>query len=312
MAEQKALKEKQAIEQKRKELEEERQMLELQRLQEVSGGRKRVDRVEWMYSAPGAAGAGGNGVSEEMESYLLGKRRIDELFRGKDPDTEKVKKDGDMFTQQNVKVNSARDAKNKVFDDPLLAIKRQEQAQYEELMNNPLKLKALRDAKRKREHTNHRHRSRSPDRDGRSHRSHHRHVEEDHRRYEDREDRHSYSRRRDEDDEGHVHRAWEGDRDRRRRVDNGDDVAAVDKAARLAEMQGNATSLDQQRRERLIAQDKMDKLNRERDEAMRKKTAARGPSSKGDFIMKAQRDQLGTLGLGDRIGRLGGRGLVRD
>lgn len=54
-------------------------MQELQRLQAESGGGKREERVDWMYAAP----AEGNGPNaEELELYLLGKKRVDKLLRG--------------------------------------------------------------------------------------------------------------------------------------------------------------------------------------------------------------------------------------
>ena len=61
-------------------MEQERAVQELQRLQaEAGGGKGREERVEWLYAAP----AEGNGVNaEEMESYLLGKKRVDKLLKG--------------------------------------------------------------------------------------------------------------------------------------------------------------------------------------------------------------------------------------
>lgn len=54
-------------------------MQELQRLQEEAGGGSREQRVEWMYAAP----AEGNGPNaEELEQYLLGKKRVDKLLKG--------------------------------------------------------------------------------------------------------------------------------------------------------------------------------------------------------------------------------------
>lgn len=53
---------------------------------------------------------------------------------------------GGSFTSiQNA--NSARDTAAKIREDPLLAIKRQEQAQYEKILKNPRKLKELRAAR---------------------------------------------------------------------------------------------------------------------------------------------------------------------
>ena len=54
-----------------KEKEEERQLQELQRLQEEQTGKK---RVEWMYSTP-ATGTSQN--ANELEDHLLGKKRVD-------------------------------------------------------------------------------------------------------------------------------------------------------------------------------------------------------------------------------------------
>lgn len=47
-------------------------------MQEEAGGKKREERVDWMYAAP----AEGNGPSaEELEQYLLGKKRVDKLLK---------------------------------------------------------------------------------------------------------------------------------------------------------------------------------------------------------------------------------------
>lgn len=77
--ERKAAEEDKKIAQKRKELEEERQIQELQQIQESSGARKRAERVEWLYAAPNQS----NKTGSDMEEYLLGKRRVDELFKQK-------------------------------------------------------------------------------------------------------------------------------------------------------------------------------------------------------------------------------------
>jgi len=65
--ENRAREERKRIEQKRKEIAEERQLQELQRLQETQGGKPRQERLGWMYAAPGS---GGQGASESMEQYL--------------------------------------------------------------------------------------------------------------------------------------------------------------------------------------------------------------------------------------------------
>ena len=71
------------MQQLRKEQEEERQLAELQRLQEQSTGKKRVEKLDWMYAAPSNEGGalGGAKISETMmEDYLLGKRRVDDVL----------------------------------------------------------------------------------------------------------------------------------------------------------------------------------------------------------------------------------------
>ncbi|KAH0143149.1 hypothetical protein KCU67_g13689, partial [Aureobasidium melanogenum] len=67
--EKKALDERKKIDQVLKERAEERQIQELQQMQEAAGGKKRVDRVDWMYGGPAD---GQKGTTEEMEAYLLG------------------------------------------------------------------------------------------------------------------------------------------------------------------------------------------------------------------------------------------------
>lgn len=137
--EKKALEERKRIEQMMKERQEERQIQELQEMQEAAGGKKRLNRVDWMYSGPSAGQAG---TTEEMEGYLLGKRRVDGLLKG--TETKKLEKaaseDSFMALQ---KANTVRDTASKIREDPMLAIKKQEQAAYEALMNDPVKRRLL-------------------------------------------------------------------------------------------------------------------------------------------------------------------------
>ncbi|KAL8914180.1 MAG: hypothetical protein Q9171_001175 [Xanthocarpia ochracea] len=178
--EKKALDERKRIEQMMKERQEERQIQELQEMQEAAGGKKRLNRVDWMYSGPSAGQAG---TTEEMEGYLLGKRRIDGLLKG--TENQKLEKEAsqDSFMALQ-KANTVRDTASKIREDPMLAIKKQEQAAYEALMNDPVKRRLLLKAagediasmKKERKHRSHRHR------DGR-----------------DRERYHSHKRRRTED-----------------------------------------------------------------------------------------------------------------
>ncbi|KAJ5087418.1 hypothetical protein N7456_011034 [Penicillium angulare] len=244
--EQKALDERKKVEQLRREREEERQIQELQNLQEASGKAKQHNRVDWMYQAPSTATGH---YSEEMEGYLLGKRRIDGILLKKDTDTQKLEKGADLVganaaqaAQAGPSIGSARDTMSKVMADPLLEIKKREQAAYENMVKETVKKKEREerrsggsgrdrdhdrerrhrehDSKRRRysdegeerRHRSHRHRSRSPivegERSSRRHRSE-RDRESDRPRREERESH----RRRDED----RSRRDDRDRDRERR-----------------------------------------------------------------------------------------------
>ncbi|KAG8534279.1 uncharacterized protein KY384_001123 [Bacidia gigantensis] len=177
--EKKALEERKRIEQVMKERQEERQIQELQEMQEAAGGPRKQVKVDWMYSGPSA---GQNGTTEEMEGYLLGKRRIDGLVKGTEhKQLEKNAGEESFMGQQNA--NNVRDTARKVQDDPLLAIKKQEQAEYEAVMNDPVKRRLLLKAagkelprsreKNRKKHTHHHrhHRRRDESRD--HHRSQH-------------------------------------------------------------------------------------------------------------------------------------------
>ncbi|KAI4870277.1 Pre-mRNA splicing factor-domain-containing protein [Hypoxylon rubiginosum] len=176
--EKKALEERKKTEARIQEIKEERAKEELQRQLAVSGGRTVVDRVEWMYQGPSD---GQNGTAEELEGYLLGKRRIDNILtKGSDHENLKKAAGAESFMAlQNV--NTERDTAIKIREDPLLAIKKQEQAAYEAMMNDPIKRRQLlatmgkpeeKHSSRKREDKHsrrHRHRSHS-----REHRHRHR------------------------------------------------------------------------------------------------------------------------------------------
>ena len=197
--EKKALDERKKTDQVLKERAEERAILELERMQEAAGGKTRVDKVDWMYNGPGSGGPGGGaGVTEEMEGYLLGKRRLDGLVKNKE--AEKVKEasgESDGFMALNSNANSARDTMAKVTNDPMLAIKKQEQAAYEAMMSDPVKRKMLMQAAGREEEAEE---GKGRDRE-RRHKHRHRHRDRD-------EDGHRSKRRRysDENDERRSHR----------------------------------------------------------------------------------------------------------
>ena len=138
--ERKALEERKRTQQRIEEIKQERKQEELQRQLEAAGGRKKVDRVDWMYQGPTDGGQGG-GAPEELEAYLLGKRRI----VIKDAETKKLEKQAgeEAFLTAGSTANNARDMAAKMREDPLLAIKRQEQARYDAIMNDPLQRRQL-------------------------------------------------------------------------------------------------------------------------------------------------------------------------
>lgn len=191
--EKKALEERKRTDQWRKEREEERQLQELRQLQEAAGGKKVLDRVEFLYSGPSQ---GMDRTTDEMEAYLLGKRRVDSLLKGND--NEKLSKQATEQAFMSIQnANTVRDTANKIREDPLLAIKRQEQAAYEAFMKDPAKrrqLTAVANGKEKKEKSKD---SRDKDKD-RKHRSH-RHRDDDH----DRDSRRSSRRDKDDEDKHH-------------------------------------------------------------------------------------------------------------
>ena len=201
--EKKALDERKRIEQMMKERQEERNIQEIQEMQEAAGGTKRAQRVEWMYNGPSA---GQSGTTEEMEGYLLGKRRIDGLLKGtENKKLEKASTEDSFMALQNA--NTARDTAAKIRDDPLLAIKQREQAAYEALMNDPVSRRRLlkeagHDVKpgekeRRRKHRHHHHDNRDDDH----------HHSSKHRRPDD-EERSSRKRQRYDEEDKYYRRSY--------------------------------------------------------------------------------------------------------
>lgn len=196
-AEQAALQERKITEARLEEIRRERQIEETQKQLEASGGPKRIDRVEWMYQ-----GTNDTGRDEySSEAFLLGKRRIDSILRG--DDAKKVEKTAGPTGEAPGPipvVASARDTAAKIREDPLVAIKRQEQEAYQAMMKDPSKRRQLlaqmgiaeeepRKEKRRKEdrHRSHRHRS-------------HRHRDDDRRRRDDSRERSRSPRRHDDSD----------------------------------------------------------------------------------------------------------------
>lgn len=161
-AEKAALVERRKVDELRKERDRERELQELERLQEQAGGGggkgKRQERVDWMYSAP----AGGNNVDKnELEDYLLGKKRVDKLLQGDEKSQlarhgsgtgggaapgPAAPSGGAGDPTGLTGVNSDRDVASKIREDPMFAIRQQEQAAYQALLRDPARLRAMRKA----------------------------------------------------------------------------------------------------------------------------------------------------------------------
>ena len=210
--EKKALDERKRIEQMMKERQEERNIQEIQEMQEAAGGTKRAQRVEWMYSGPSAGQAG---TTEEMEGYLLGKRRIDGLIKGtENKKLEKASTEDSFMALQNA--NTLRDTAAKIREDPMLAIKQREQAAYEALMNDPVSRRRLlkeaghdvkpKEKERRHKHRHHHHDDRYDDHHSRSKR-----------RWLDDEERSSRKRQRYDEEDRYHRRSY---REHRRRSDS--------------------------------------------------------------------------------------------
>ncbi|CAD6940146.1 unnamed protein product [Tilletia controversa] len=142
--EKKALEERRKLDELRREREQERELQELQRLQEAAGGRKRSEKLDWMYATPSA----GQGPSaNELEDYLLGKKSVDKLLQQKDTPVASSSNTADQSSFMAVQnANSSRDMASKIRADPLLAIKQQEQAAYQALLKDPARLRQLQEA----------------------------------------------------------------------------------------------------------------------------------------------------------------------
>ena len=212
--EQRALDERKRTQQRINELKEERAKEDVQRQLEAAGGQKRVDRVDWMYQGPTD---GQSGTTEEREAYLLGKRRIDTLIKG--TDYQKLEKNA---AQESLGaagpaagVGAARDMASKIAADPLLQIKKQEQAAYEAVMGDPARRKRLLASmglEAGEEEGEKKHRSRK--REDRHRRHHHRDRDSDDER------RRSRRRRDDSRSRSPRRRRTEGEGDYRRRRDS--------------------------------------------------------------------------------------------
>jgi hypothetical protein len=229
-----------AIEERKKtaarlaEIREERKKEEIQKQLAATTGKVVQERVEWMYSGGPSDANGADAAASE--AYLLGKRSLSNLLQDQEAKKLQKQQSGESLLAVQ-KVNTARDTASKIREDPLLAIKRQEQQAYEAVMNDPIRRRQLlaqmgiEDSKPKssknKEERRHKHRH--------HHRRHHDSDEEDgrrerKRRRSDSRDRSRSPRRHDSDDEDRRRRRTRRDSpDERRRRDSRDDRRSYSK-----------------------------------------------------------------------------------
>ncbi|RIB07476.1 Pre-mRNA splicing factor-domain-containing protein [Gigaspora rosea] len=145
--EQKALEEQKKLTQLMKEKEEERQLQELRKLQESAGGRKGPERLDWMYAA--GPNQSSSAKAQELEDFLLGKKSVGKLIDNSTA-LSKLSESNDVFTSaMNPNANSYRDTQSKIREDPLLLIKKTEQANIKAIFTNPIKMKELKEKSKK-------------------------------------------------------------------------------------------------------------------------------------------------------------------
>ncbi|KAI4695749.1 hypothetical protein J4E81_006078 [Alternaria sp. BMP 2799] len=333
-----ALEERKLIEKLRKEREEEAAIEQLQRLQAENGGKVVQRRVDWMYSGPsGDAGVTeereGYLLGKRRIDNLLKSNDTQSLQKGAAVGIDAATADTNANTARDTQKKVLQDPllmiQKQKMEMQLKAMKdAQKEAKYAEKREKEKereKKHKNRDRERSRErehkHSSRRHRSRSPrrreDREDRrdrdSHRDSHRRRSRSrsrspYRKHSSRRDRTRSPRRR--EDRGDLR-----DRDTYRRRDRtpprrqvekqveskADDTEARQSAAdRLAAMQAEATSLEEQRAERVRQQEIKDA---EEEEKHKKNMDG------GRRFISSVRGQASNMDLGDAIAR--GRGNLR-
>lgn len=146
--EQKALEEQKKLNQLRKEKEEERQLQELRQIQATVGGRREQERLDWMYAA--GPNQSSSAKAEEMEDYLLGKKRVDSLIEQGTSMSILSADSKEIFSSiSNPNANTYRDTQAKIREDPLFLIKKTEQANIKSIVSNPLKMREIQEKSNK-------------------------------------------------------------------------------------------------------------------------------------------------------------------
>ncbi|KAG7393830.1 RNA-splicing factor [Phytophthora pseudosyringae] len=140
IAEQKHAAEEKKVAELRKNIEEERQLQELRQLQAAQGDKSAaLERLDWMYEGPSAA------REKTAEEFLLGKE-----YKGEDETAAK----GDLDLSTTTKYGSlalsksalpANDAFQRLNEDPMMLIRKRQQAAREQVLKNPVKMKRIKD-----------------------------------------------------------------------------------------------------------------------------------------------------------------------
>ena len=312
--EQQAEEERRKTEILKKEKEKERQLEELQRTYEDAGFKKRVERLDWMYQGPA-------GQARDLnEEYLLGKRRVDDKL-----DQGTINMNEVAVAAPEVSAGlSQRELMMKLREDPLLIIRKKEVQVVEETLQNPLKLKQIREARHRLENhddddgmSSDNKRRKADDNkepsDGHSVHDHQGYLGSSKSRNREHERRNrsrsrSPSTRRNFERSHSRHHRHERDPThreyRRRETTNASYSGKEEIDEKLRAMREDAEWNEQQRSERLRQREEHDKRISEEEEVVRKSTEGRLENA--TFIEKLHRQAYGsyaTDSIGDRIKR---------
>ncbi|CAG8731916.1 31349_t:CDS:2, partial [Racocetra persica] len=109
---------------------------------------KGPERLDWMYAA--GPNQSSSAKAQEMEDLLLGKKSVDKLIDNGTALSKLSSDSKDVFiSTMNPNANTYRDTQAKIREDPLLLIKKTEQANIKAIVTNPLKMKELKESKRR-------------------------------------------------------------------------------------------------------------------------------------------------------------------
>ena len=140
-AEQKHEAERKKIEELQRELREERAREEMQRYAEDVGAvKKKEEKLDWMYQGPGGM--------VNRDEYLLGRpidkyvfEKMEEKEAGCSSETGLLP--GSIFAPSGA--NSLLDMASKIREDPLFIIRKKEEEKKREVLNNPVKMKKIKE-----------------------------------------------------------------------------------------------------------------------------------------------------------------------